>query len=182
MRLQAVAFALLPLIVGVVQIGRGTVRWRAPVAGALAALLVFTPQFLVWKILYGSFFKMPAGPGTRSWGPGQGFFDPRSPRALDVLISADHGLLTWTPAVLLGLAGLFLVLRKWPLFAAGGLAVTTATVWVNGSMADWWGADAFGGRRFDVIVPFVAIQLFALVVLWYLPGLATALPHALYGR
>ena len=31
------------------------------------------------------------------------------------------------------------------------------------------------------IIPYVAIQLFALVVLWYLPGLATALPHALYG-
>jgi tripartite ATP-independent transporter DctM subunit len=32
------------------------------------------------------------------------------------------------------------------------------------------------------IVPFVLIQLFALVVLWFAPGLATALPHALYGR
>jgi len=31
------------------------------------------------------------------------------------------------------------------------------------------------------IVPFVLIQLVALVVLWFLPGLATALPHALYG-
>ena len=31
------------------------------------------------------------------------------------------------------------------------------------------------------VIPFVAIQLFALVVLWYVPGLATALPHALYG-
>ena len=31
------------------------------------------------------------------------------------------------------------------------------------------------------IVPFVLIQLFALVVLWFVPGLATALPHALYG-
>jgi len=31
------------------------------------------------------------------------------------------------------------------------------------------------------IIPFVAIQLFALVVLWYVPGLATALPHTLYG-
>jgi tripartite ATP-independent transporter DctM subunit len=30
------------------------------------------------------------------------------------------------------------------------------------------------------VIPFVAIQLFALVVLWYVPGLATALPHALY--
>jgi len=31
------------------------------------------------------------------------------------------------------------------------------------------------------VIPFVAIQLLALVVLWYVPGLATALPHALYG-
>jgi len=31
------------------------------------------------------------------------------------------------------------------------------------------------------IVPFVLIQLFALVLLWFAPGLATALPHALYG-
>jgi tripartite ATP-independent transporter DctM subunit len=31
------------------------------------------------------------------------------------------------------------------------------------------------------IIPFVLIQLFALVVLWYVPGLATVLPHALYG-
>jgi tripartite ATP-independent transporter DctM subunit len=32
------------------------------------------------------------------------------------------------------------------------------------------------------IVPFVLIQLVALLVLWFVPGLATALPHALYGR
>jgi TRAP-type mannitol/chloroaromatic compound transport system permease large subunit len=31
------------------------------------------------------------------------------------------------------------------------------------------------------VIPFVLIQIFALVVLWYVPGLATALPHALYG-
>jgi TRAP-type mannitol/chloroaromatic compound transport system permease large subunit len=31
------------------------------------------------------------------------------------------------------------------------------------------------------IIPFVLIQLAALVLLWYLPGLATWLPHKLYG-
>jgi len=30
------------------------------------------------------------------------------------------------------------------------------------------------------VIPFVLIQLFALVVLWFVPQLATALPHALY--
>jgi tripartite ATP-independent transporter DctM subunit len=32
------------------------------------------------------------------------------------------------------------------------------------------------------IIPFVLIQLVALAVLWFAPGLATALPHAIYGR
>jgi tripartite ATP-independent transporter DctM subunit len=32
------------------------------------------------------------------------------------------------------------------------------------------------------IIPFVLIQVFALLVLWFVPGLATALPHAFYGR
>ncbi|HEY1472678.1 MAG TPA: TRAP transporter large permease subunit [Pseudolabrys sp.] len=32
------------------------------------------------------------------------------------------------------------------------------------------------------IIPFVLIQIFALVVLWSVPGLATLLPHALYGK
>jgi tripartite ATP-independent transporter DctM subunit len=32
------------------------------------------------------------------------------------------------------------------------------------------------------IIPFVAIQVLALVVLWFMPGLATALPRALYGH
>jgi TRAP-type mannitol/chloroaromatic compound transport system permease large subunit len=31
------------------------------------------------------------------------------------------------------------------------------------------------------IIPFVLIQIVALVVLWFFPALATALPHALYG-
>jgi tripartite ATP-independent transporter DctM subunit len=31
------------------------------------------------------------------------------------------------------------------------------------------------------VIPFVLIQLLALVVLWYVPGLATWLPHKLYG-
>jgi TRAP-type mannitol/chloroaromatic compound transport system permease large subunit len=32
------------------------------------------------------------------------------------------------------------------------------------------------------IIPFVLIQLLALALLWFAPGLATWLPHKLYGR
>jgi tripartite ATP-independent transporter DctM subunit len=37
------------------------------------------------------------------------------------------------------------------------------------------------GHIYVGIIPFVLIQLFALVVLWFAPGLATWLPHRLYG-
>jgi hypothetical protein len=117
----------------------------------------------VWKILYGSFFRVPSGPGLRTWGPGRGWFDPRSPRMLDVLIATDHGLFTWTLAMMLGGAGLLVALRRWRLLAAGGLLVLLATAWVSGSLADWWGSDAFGARRFDLVVPFMAVGLAALL-------------------
>jgi tripartite ATP-independent transporter DctM subunit len=38
------------------------------------------------------------------------------------------------------------------------------------------------GHIYVGIIPFVVIQLIALVVLWFVPGLATALPHAVYGH
>jgi tripartite ATP-independent transporter DctM subunit len=38
------------------------------------------------------------------------------------------------------------------------------------------------GHIYVGIIPFVVIQLFALAVLWFVPGLATALPHAVYGH
>jgi TRAP-type mannitol/chloroaromatic compound transport system permease large subunit len=31
------------------------------------------------------------------------------------------------------------------------------------------------------IIPFVAIQLVSLMLLWFIPAIATALPRALYG-
>lgn len=38
------------------------------------------------------------------------------------------------------------------------------------------------GHIYVGVIPFVLIQLFALLVLWFVPGLATGLPRALYGR
>ena len=39
-----------------------------------------------------------------------------------------------------------------------------------------------GSRHIYVgIIPFVLIQVFALVLLWFVPGLATGLPRMLYG-
>jgi hypothetical protein len=162
-RLQAAVFVLLPALLAVVDLRRKRIRPAWLLAAAAAAALVLVPQIVAWKILYGSFFRVPSGPGLRTWGPGLGWFDPRSPRLLDVLVATDHGLFTWTPAMLIGAAGLVVALRRWRLLAAGGLMVLLATAWISGSLADWWGSDAFGARRFDLVVPFMAVGMAALL-------------------
>ena len=163
MRLQAAVLALVPVALAVDQLRARRVppRWLGWAAGA--ALLPLLPQLVAWRILYGRFLHVPSGPGLREWGPGRGWFDPSSPRFLDVLFAADHGLFTWTPGLLLAVVGLAAYLRRWPALSGASLAVLLATAWLNGSLADWWGSDAYGGRRFDVVVPFLAAGLAAML-------------------
>ncbi len=117
-------------------------------------MVMFTPQFMVWKLLYGRWLTNPQGGG---------FLDLASPHWVDVLFSANHGFFNWTPLMILGFVGLLLGLRRDPLLFGGGLAVFAATVWINGSVAEghWAGDDAFGARRFVLVVPLMALGLAA---------------------
>lgn len=150
LRTQSAVYLLLVGPLALAGLVRRTVRplWLA--AGALASLAVFSPQLVAWRILYGSFVTIPQG---------SGFLDWSSPHLVDVLISADHGFFSWTPAMSLGLLGLLLGLRRAPLFSAGSLAVFAAAAWVNGAVRDWAAGDAFGARRFDLVVPLMAVGL-----------------------
>lgn len=152
-RWQAAVYGLLLAPLAVEGLVRRTVRVSWLVAAAGCALLAFTPQLVVWRALYGTFLTLPQGEAYLDW---------RSPHLWDTLISADHGLFSWTPAMAVGLAGLLVGLRRDPVFAGGALAVFAATTWVNGGVSDWAGSDAFGARRFDLVVPLLA------------PGLADA--------
>ena len=163
MRLQAGVLVVLPAALAAVQLRRNRAEPAWIGGAAAAAALALLPQLVVWKVLYGRFFHAPSGPGLREWAPGEGWFDPSSPRFVDVLFAADHGLFTWTPALLLAALGLLAALRRFPALAGTGLIVLLATAWINGSLADWAGSDAFGGRRFDVVVPFLAVGYAALL-------------------
>ena len=100
---------------------------------AAAAVLVFLPQMLAWRRLYGSLVTMPQGGGFVDWS---------SPHLLDTLFSADHGLFTWTPLTLLGLLGLLALLRRDAALATGALLAFAATAWVNGGVDDWAAGEA----------------------------------------
>lgn len=147
-RWQAVVLGLLPALVAVRQLVLRRVKAIDLLLALGAGVVVFSPQLLVWRVLFGSFFTLPQG---------SGFFNWRSPHAADVLLSADHGLLTWSPIALIGVLGLALWMRTDRVWALGALGVFVANVYVCGAARDWAGSDAFGARRFDFVVALLAI-------------------------
>jgi hypothetical protein len=157
-RWQASVYVLLVLPLAVAGLRGKTVRlsWLAAAAGAAA--LAFVPQMIAWRAGFGAFVLVPHGGG---------YFDLSSPRLLDTLISANHGFFNWTPLMLVGFVGLLAGIRSFPMLHGGGLAVFLATSWINGSIAewDWAGGDAFGARRYCLVVPLMALGLGRMVEL-----------------
>jgi hypothetical protein len=139
MRWQDAIFMLVPLV--------EIVRWQAPlrkcVVAALAAgtsfLVVFSPQMIVWSVLYGQPFAIPQGPSFMQW---------TSPHPIAVLFSDNHGLFSWAPILVPAVAGLFAAVAA-PAAWRLPLAVVLVVSWyVNAAVADWWAGEAFGARRF----------------------------------
>lgn len=137
-------------------------RWAV---GAALALLIFSPQLLVWKALYGAYLAVPQGEGFMRWD---------APAWSEVLMSSRNGLLPWAPLYALGGLGLLLSLRRHPrLGAALLLGVALQTV-ANGAAWDWWAGGSFGGRRFDSC--FVAFAFGLGYLLIRLPRAGEGLP------
>lgn len=120
-----------------------------------AAIVVFAPQFLVYQALNGSF-----GPTELV----QRKMDFASPHFLDVLVSPAHGLLPWTPLLLVPFLGLVRALFRLGATGVFIAAALLAQVYINGSVLSWHQAGAFGSRRFvDSSILFVIGFAFALM-------------------
>jgi hypothetical protein len=141
------ALMLLPLL-GVSAEPR---RWAA---AAGAALVAFAAQLAAWAVLFGSPFAAPQREHGMDWS---------SPHLAGVLLSADRGLFSWTPAMALGAIGLLALPRRLRGFAIAALAVLVASAWVNGGVREWTASDAFGARRFDLAVPLLAVGMLAAI-------------------
>ncbi|MBI4672668.1 MAG: glycosyltransferase family 39 protein [Chloroflexi bacterium] len=103
------------------------------------AFVVFVPQFLVYRVLNGNF--LPARNVTDK-------FTWNGDHILDILFSNFHGLFTWTPVVLLAVAGLFFLWRRDKMLAAAFLVALAVETYLLGSFSTWFGGAAFGMRRF----------------------------------
>ncbi len=118
-------------------------RLAAPLAGAAAALAVFSPQVVVWKILYGKLLLVPQGETFMLWARTAWHSTLFSPR---------NGLLTVAPLMALALVGLVIGARRRPESGWPFCAVFAGILLVNGAAHDWWGWG-FSARRFTAALP-----------------------------
>jgi len=120
-------------------------EWKAGLSRLLclvaAALLVFLPQLLVYRVLHGRFG--PSRLVSRK-------MSLSSPHFLDVLFDPGHGLFLWSPVLLLALVGLVVIVarRDRREIAPFLLLALLLQVWINGAVLSWSQAGAFGSRRF----------------------------------
>ena len=109
-RLQAVAYAILPVSLGLVQLWHRRAHFSWILGGVGASLAAVLPQILVWWVIYGSPFVL--GPGMRE--SGGSVLHLWSPRFLSVLFSADRGFFSWTRRCCTALAESKMRLLWWP--------------------------------------------------------------------
>lgn len=162
-RPQLAALFVLAIFEAAVMLRRGERRKTLAVyvLMALSALLVFVPQLLVWKQIYGSYLVVPQG---------SGFLRFAESRWTETLFSSRHGLFTTTPLLWFVLPGLYFALRRDRVFGAVLIAILFLQAFVNGSVWDWWGGGAYGGRRFAATFPVWAIALSLIVQRVATPG------------
>jgi len=118
---------------------------------AVAVLVAFLPTLIAKKIIYGSYLNFGY---TEHW-----YW--KSPAFFKVCFSAEHGLFSWTPVLILAITGLFL-LRKYDRdLALYSMAVSVAYLYTIGCYQNWDGLSSFGNRFFVSLTPVFVLGLAA---------------------
>lgn len=115
----------------------------------VVAFIVFSPQILAWKAIYGKYLTVPQR---------EGFFDLLHPKIFQFLFST-HGLLSWTPVYMLAFAGFYLLYKSDSELAKPIILVILVNILFNSILTDWYGDWAFGARRMLNTLPLFAIGL-----------------------
>lgn len=111
------------------------------------------PTLISRKIIFGAVLRtgyMPAG--TWRWS---------SPAFWNVLWSADHGLFSWTPILILAACGLVFFARTDQSFAAKLIFSALAFYLLISFYPDWDGLSSFGNRFFISLTPIFVLGLAA---------------------
>jgi hypothetical protein len=131
------------------EIDRVSKLFISDVIFVIAIFVVFAPTLITKKIIYGGYFNFGY---TERW-----FW--KSPALLKVCFSAEHGLFSWTPILILSVVGLFLLRRydrDLAFFLTGGFLVYLYAI---GCYENWAGISSFGNRFFISLTPLFVLGL-----------------------
>ena len=116
----------------------------------LACLFVaFLPTLMSKRIIYGGYLRL-------------GYNDHwywKSPAFFKVAFSADHGLFSWTPILILSIIGLTLFVRRDRKVAVALLGAFLLYLYAIGCYQDWDGISSFGNRFFVSLTPIFVVGL-----------------------
>ena len=164
-RYQNALFMILPLFeLILISFGRNVsfndifLSLRKGILFILVLALALIPQFIVWKVLYGKFLVYTY--------PGEGF-NFLAPKLIETLFSSRHGLISWTPIILLSLGGYLLYFREARSIYLALLTCFLLQWYVNSSWHCWWFGNSFGGRAFINCTFIFTIGLSALIKKFY---------------
>ena len=106
-------------------------------------VVAFLPTLITRNIIYGSPFDLGY---SSEW--------TSRPALRQVLFSSDHGLLTWTPILILAMVGLFLLLKHDKELARYLFISFLAFYALVSLHTNWDGLSSFGNRFFISLTPY----------------------------
>jgi len=116
-----------------------------------STVLAFLPTLITRNMIYGHFLTFGYD-GETAW-------RWASPVLGAVLLSSDHGLLTWTPVLIPALVGLVLFWKYDRELAPSVLVVVTTFCYLIACYICWDGLSSFGNRFFISMTPFFVLGL-----------------------
>ena len=122
-------------------------------AFAAAVIVCLLPMFVARWIVYGGPFES-GYVSLHDW-----FWT--SPYLFSVLFSSNHGLIFWTPILLLAIVGIFAFWRSVPRVGAAFLLAMIAFYYFIASYPDWAGIASYGNRFFVSLTVFFVLGLAA---------------------
>lgn len=120
----------------------------------LTVILCFVPTLVTRYIIFGGVFRFGSYQHA-AW-------DWTAPHWYSILISSEHGILTWTPILALAIIGLFFVPRRAKVLTSYLSAGAAAFFYLISCYPDWHGMASFGNRFFISLTP---IFIFGLALL-----------------
>lgn len=119
---------------------------------SISAIGVAALQLLAWRSIYGSWFVYSYGSEGFNW---------FNPQLGNVLFSSNHGLVYFSPIVIVGALGLSLMLLDLELLGLGVAALLSLLflTHTNAAWHAWWFGHAFGARAFIEAAPLFAFGI-----------------------